>query len=184
MELQNSLATEELFWEQKAKVVWHLEGDRNTSFFHGMAKIQCTKSVIWSYLTSTTGTTSFLIPLRWLVMLLIILLNIFCVAHFANYTSLTEDVIPTSVDSNLNNMLTMLPSKEDITKAIFNLNKTGAPGPDVLVGSSSTLIRISLKMMSIMLFYNFLRQVGSFQITIPTPSSLSRNLKSQVQDYL
>ncbi|CAJ2652147.1 unnamed protein product [Trifolium pratense] len=43
---------------------------------------------------------------------------------------LVEDVIPSLVSDNVNNLLTMLPSKEEIKTAVFDLNKDGAPGPD------------------------------------------------------
>jgi len=38
--LQQSLNIEEIFWKEKSKVKWHLEGDRNTSFFHRTTKIK------------------------------------------------------------------------------------------------------------------------------------------------
>jgi len=33
IELQKALDREEVFWHEKSKVKWHLEGDRNTGFF-------------------------------------------------------------------------------------------------------------------------------------------------------
>lgn len=40
MELVKALHFEEEFWLQKSRMKWHLEGDRNTKFFHKMAKIK------------------------------------------------------------------------------------------------------------------------------------------------
>lgn len=37
--LENVMDKQEAFWREKAKVKWHLEGDRNTSYFHRIAKI-------------------------------------------------------------------------------------------------------------------------------------------------
>jgi len=41
-----------------------------------------------------------------------------------------EEIIPKLVDDNTNNLLTMLPSKEEIKNAVFSLNSDGAPGLD------------------------------------------------------
>jgi len=38
--LEKTLEKEEAFWQERAKVQWHLEGDRNTSYFHRIAKIK------------------------------------------------------------------------------------------------------------------------------------------------
>jgi hypothetical protein len=38
--LEQALHMEELFWHEKSKVKWHCEGDRNTTYFHKMAKIR------------------------------------------------------------------------------------------------------------------------------------------------
>lgn len=55
--------------------------------------------------------------------------NILCCA--GNYfSSSVEEVIPKLVDAKMNNILTMLPSRDEIKKAVFNLNKSGALGPD------------------------------------------------------
>ncbi|GAU40165.1 hypothetical protein TSUD_292700 [Trifolium subterraneum] len=45
---ENVLNMEEIFWKEKAKVQWHCEGDRNTAYFHRLAKIRTTTSLITS----------------------------------------------------------------------------------------------------------------------------------------
>jgi len=37
--LEKVLDTEEIFWQQKSKVKWHSQGDRNTTYFHRITKI-------------------------------------------------------------------------------------------------------------------------------------------------
>jgi hypothetical protein len=32
--LEEALSRQECFWQEKAHLNWHLEGDRNTNFFH------------------------------------------------------------------------------------------------------------------------------------------------------
>ncbi|XP_019413999.1 PREDICTED: uncharacterized protein LOC109325854 [Lupinus angustifolius] len=44
--LLQALSTEEEFWKQKSRLEWHMNGDRNTSFFHRITKIrQISKSL-------------------------------------------------------------------------------------------------------------------------------------------
>jgi hypothetical protein len=38
--LEQALNVEELFWQQKSNIQWHCEGDRNTAYFHRVAKIK------------------------------------------------------------------------------------------------------------------------------------------------
>jgi len=38
--LEQALNIEEIFWQQKSKIKWHSEGDRNTAYFHRVAKIK------------------------------------------------------------------------------------------------------------------------------------------------
>jgi len=43
---------------------------------------------------------------------------------------LVNEVIPSLITDRINNMLTLVPSNEEIHQAIFSLNKYSAPGPD------------------------------------------------------
>lgn len=46
LEMEISLKLEDLFWQEKHKVKWHNEGDRNTAFFHKISKFRnCTKLI-------------------------------------------------------------------------------------------------------------------------------------------
>jgi hypothetical protein len=46
--LDDALKRQEWFWHEKSKVNWHVDGDRNTSYFHRIAKIKNTTKVISS----------------------------------------------------------------------------------------------------------------------------------------
>lgn len=46
LNLENALNQEESFWHEKSKVKWHCEGDRNTAYFHRIAKIRNISSLI------------------------------------------------------------------------------------------------------------------------------------------
>ncbi|CAL5192124.1 unnamed protein product [Lathyrus oleraceus] len=47
LDLEKALDNEERFWLDKSKVKWKLEGDINTLFFHGMARIKNSKNIIY-----------------------------------------------------------------------------------------------------------------------------------------
>lgn len=46
IQMENSLDIEEEFWREKSKVAWHSDGDRNTKYFHKLAKIKNTSKYI------------------------------------------------------------------------------------------------------------------------------------------
>jgi hypothetical protein len=46
--LDKALDRQHEFWKEKARISWHLEGDRNTAYFHRLAKIKNTNKLISS----------------------------------------------------------------------------------------------------------------------------------------
>lgn len=44
--LEKALDVEEIFWKDKSRINWNLDGDRTTAFFHRMAKIKMSRSAI------------------------------------------------------------------------------------------------------------------------------------------
>lgn len=40
MDLEKTLKDQEMFWQEKSRVNWLTHGDRNTQFFHKMARIR------------------------------------------------------------------------------------------------------------------------------------------------
>jgi mannosylglycoprotein endo-beta-mannosidase len=56
--------------------------------------------------------------------------NLFCTNTVLQDSLLAEEVIPNLVTRDINAILTMLPSHDEIKAAVFNLNKDSAPGPD------------------------------------------------------
>ena len=127
IKLEQALNIEEILWQQKSKVKWHCDGDRNTAYFHRVAKIKSASSLITSLnlgdtvITDTKEISEHIIN------------------HFStlfNNTSntcdngLVDEVIPHLITDRINSMLTLLPSEDEIFQAIFSLNKDCAPGPD------------------------------------------------------
>jgi hypothetical protein len=43
---EEALNKQEAFWQEKARVKWHLEGDRNTNYFHRLTKVRTSTKLI------------------------------------------------------------------------------------------------------------------------------------------
>ncbi|CAK8535930.1 unnamed protein product [Lathyrus sativus] len=91
---------EECFWKAKSRTIWHLKGDRNTTFFHRVSKIKSKLKPISMF------------------------------KHGDADMSMVDDTIPRLVDDNMNVVLSQLPSLEEISTNVFALNKDSAPGPN------------------------------------------------------
>ncbi|XP_045810732.1 uncharacterized protein LOC123905142 [Trifolium pratense] len=112
VDLELALNIEEAFWKEKAKIKWSLEGDRNTKFFHRVAKINAaTNKIIFmrngdNFLTDPDAIAD----------------------HVDD--GIIDEVILNLVNSETNNMLTDFPSMEEVHHAVFALNTNCAAGPD------------------------------------------------------
>ncbi|XP_058768954.1 uncharacterized protein LOC131642755, partial [Vicia villosa] len=118
---------EEYFWREKSRVKWHSQGDRNTKFFHTYARIRRKTNTINSLVIDDSVISNQS------------LLENHIVEHFTNLfnqnyvlqeNGLIRKVIPKLVNDPINDMLTMIPSEEEIHKAVLNLNVDSSPWPD------------------------------------------------------
>jgi len=125
--LDLALDREEVFWKEKANIKWHLEGGRNTTYFHNIANIKAKTNKI-TYIKD--GEQLLTEPERIKEHITNHFKNIFCFSSVLQDGSLVDEAIPKMVSDSTNNMLTMLPSREEIYNVVFSLNKEGAPGPD------------------------------------------------------
>jgi hypothetical protein len=125
--LENALNVEEMFWQEKSKVQWHCEGDRNTSYFHRVAKIRNVSSHIS---TMKSGDITLDDPELISAHVVNHFTNIFTNSSNVSENGLIEEVVPNLITDRVNNMLTMLPTHDEISKVVFALNKNSAPGPD------------------------------------------------------
>ncbi|XP_058754283.1 uncharacterized protein LOC131627441 [Vicia villosa] len=126
--LSLALDIEESFWKEKAKIKWHVEGDRNTAYFHRLSKIRNAVKPISilrageEIFSESSQISSHVVE--------------YYKSLFSNHVSLLQDFalvensIPCMVNDEMNNMLTLLPSLEEIKAAVFSLNHDSAPGPD------------------------------------------------------
>ncbi|KAL6146382.1 hypothetical protein ACLB2K_057062 [Fragaria x ananassa] len=106
--LTNALSIQEKFWADKARVRWVKEGDRNTSYFHTLAKF--VEHVHLSHL--------FALGMTWWMML-----------TFAE-PCLVENIIPSMVSSSENDSLLAIPTADEVKNVVFSMNADSAPGPD------------------------------------------------------
>jgi len=126
--LDKALNKQEAFWKEKSKTNWHIDGDRNTAYFHRLAKIKTKTNLISSIRSSDQVITD---PEQ----ISEHISNHFKQLFSTNFSvlqdcTLVEEVIPTLVDDQTNNLLTLITSKAEIKNAVFSLNGEGAPGPD------------------------------------------------------
>jgi hypothetical protein len=126
-ELEKALSKQEAFWQEKARLNWHLEGDRNTKFFHRIAKIKHSTKPIHSLHDGETVITDQNLISEHIISYY---KNLFCSNFVLQDSLLAEEVIPSLVTDEINALLTVLPSHLEIKSAVFALNKDSAPGPD------------------------------------------------------
>jgi hypothetical protein len=124
---EDALNRQEAFWQEKAHLSWHLEGDRNTKFFHRIAKIKSTTKNITTLqdgehvLTDQNQISDHVVNFY---------KNLFSTNIVLQEQLLAAEVIPSLITTEVNALLTMLPSLQEIKAAVFALNKDSAPGPD------------------------------------------------------
>lgn len=129
--LEEILDKEESFWHKKSKVKWHIEGDRNTAFYHRLAKIKNSRNLI-TYMRN--GDNIIIDSSEMANHEMQYFTNNLCFVGNNQITNHIMEVILNMVDENMNNMLTMLPYNEEISKEVFNLKNNNAPGPNGLGG--------------------------------------------------
>jgi len=128
MKLEIELQKQEWFWQEKAIVKCHVEGDRNTAYFHRITKVKNASKLISSLRIDDTLITNQDQISDHVVQYY---KNLFCTNSVVLQDPLlVHEVIPSLVDDNVNTMLIMLPSHSEIKNAVFDLNKEVAPGPD------------------------------------------------------
>jgi len=126
-DLDQALNKQDLFWKEKSRVNWHLNGDRNTKFFHQVTKIKNKTKVISSLRNDEEIITDPNVISNHIVNYYS---NLFSTNPFLQDDLLVEEVIPSLIDENTNNLLTMIPNEDEIKAAVFSMNRDGAPGPD------------------------------------------------------
>ncbi|KAF3792602.1 Transposon TX1 uncharacterized protein [Nymphaea thermarum] len=125
-QLSQALLMEEVMWKQKSRIRWFAKGDKNTHFFHAMAKSRQTKRKITSLeCEGTKYVQSGQI-------------HEVCTTYFRNVLATDvaqgrsfEDVdrIPKVTDDDNEQLLKPI-LEEEVTAAMWSLDKDSAAGPD------------------------------------------------------
>ena len=125
--LENALNLEETFWKEKAKVKWHIEGDRNTAYFHRLAKIKQASSLITNM---RNGDVMLNEPEEVSAHIVNHFTDLFTQNSNTINNAMVEEVIPNLITDRINRILTILPNHDEIHSAVFSLNQDSAPSPD------------------------------------------------------
>jgi len=125
--LTKSLNYWDLLWKEKANDQNFINGDRNTSYFHKIAKFRAvTKPITLLY----DGDIAITEPTEIEQHVLHYFQSIFSVDNLCVTSNLMANTIPSMVSEEDNNSLMCLPLREEIKATVFELNGDGAPGPD------------------------------------------------------
>ncbi|XP_019450653.1 PREDICTED: uncharacterized protein LOC109352923 [Lupinus angustifolius] len=131
-ELLYALKIEEEFWKEKARINWHSKGDRNTSYFHRLAKIRHSTKAM-SMLRK--GDTILLDQNEIANHVVSYFTELYASENNVHHNDLINSVVPRVVSADQNCMLTKIPMPEEIKSAVFGMNRDGAPSPDGFGGS-------------------------------------------------
>ncbi|XP_027077095.1 uncharacterized protein [Coffea arabica] len=134
-QLRRSHATENMFWQQKSRIKWLKDGDRNSKYFHSVVVERQSRSLIHR-IKSSDG--------KWLDSTSDIegeAESYFkCLFTDESYAQSFEtlEVIPRLISSHDNVMLEKIPSKEEVKLVVFSMDGDSAAGPDGFSGKFFT----------------------------------------------
>jgi hypothetical protein len=126
-DLNEVLAQEEKYWQQRSPVSWLRDGDRNTRFFHASASQRKKKNTILGlrdangHLATIRNTMSPIVEAYFH--------NIFRTSNPSAIAQVVHSVSKT-VTQRMNDVLLAPFTSEEIRSALFQMHPTKAPGPD------------------------------------------------------
>lgn len=129
--LNSLLAKEEIYWRQRSRVNWLIAGDRNTAFFHKSATARCKRNLILGLFDETNCFKTNQKEMEGIV-------TSFYSDFFSSQRPDPREIqtimglIPRTIPHNLLDSLNTPFSKEEVHKALSDLNASKAPGPDGL----------------------------------------------------
>jgi len=127
LSLMRAMNFQDQFWREKARNQSFIFGDRNTAYFHRMARIKSSIKPITFLQDGDDRTTD---PSQMEAHVVGYFQNIFGGNNHCTPNGIVARVVPTIVSEDDNIALTAMPLLEEIKKAVFGLNVDGAPGPD------------------------------------------------------
>jgi hypothetical protein len=164
--LTGALRTQEKFWQEKSRSTHFLHGDRNTSYFHRLAKIKASTKRICLLQTEqgriTTDEELELFIVEYFK-------SIFCGDNSCTANNMIQNCIPSLVSLEDNRLLTSIPSADEVKSAVFTMNGDGAPGPD---GFSGFFYQTFWDIIG----FNVIYSVQSFFLTGKLPRNINSNM--------
>ncbi|XP_019451878.1 PREDICTED: uncharacterized protein LOC109353979 [Lupinus angustifolius] len=124
--LLQALMVEEDFWREKAKLSWHISGDRNTKFFQKVAQIRQKSKALT---TLKDGDSILSSQAEIANHALLYFSDLYASKNIITPNSLIASVIPALVSEEDNIMLTKLSSYDEIKCVVFDMKGEGAPRP-------------------------------------------------------
>lgn len=128
MTRDEALHKQNIFWQEIARVNQHLNGDRNSKYFHRVTKIKNKTKIISSIRNNEEMISERHRISEHMVNYcnnLFVSTNTFLQEHL-----LVAEVIPQMIDDITNNLLIMTPTEDEVTNVAFNFNYDGALGQD------------------------------------------------------
>ena len=129
LEINGLLIKEEKMWRQRSRSLWLHEGDQNTRFFHNQASNKYRRNQIEELQNSRGEMCKEEEDIAQ-----ILITHYQELFHSANLENIEHvlSAIPTMVTPELNNMLSTEFVKEEVDKALKQMDPLKAPGPDGL----------------------------------------------------
>lgn len=117
LDLQKAFSDEEYFWKQKARIDWFSQGDRNTAYFHRIAKIRSASK----QMTLLKHGDQVLVDRQQIEQhVLDFYTSLYTSENSFSSNDWISKVIPSLVSSEDNIMLTALHSLEEVKSAVFS----------------------------------------------------------------
>lgn len=127
--LEKLLLKEEIYWKQRSRNKWLASGDRNTTFFHKSATAR--RKINWIYGLSDGHNN----PTSKQKEIEKIVIDFYSVMFTSQNPSSLDiktitNLMPPAVTHDMNRCLSQPFTRDEIHKALFDLNPSKAPGPD------------------------------------------------------
>ncbi|XP_045802493.1 uncharacterized protein LOC123896099 [Trifolium pratense] len=125
--LNDALRVQEYFWRDKSRSKWFVEGDRNTGYFHKLTKIRHISNRMIrlkagdNYIEDINDIEHHVLNFY---------KELFASNNNCAPTDIIERTIPHLITVADNDMMTKIPSFEEVKQAVFNMDGSSSPGPN------------------------------------------------------
>ena len=126
-EINELLDSEEIMWQQRAKVQWLGLGDRNTKYFHTRASDRRRRNTINSIMDENGNWHD---SMDGIAEVAVSYFKSLYSTSFPTRISEVIDTIPTKVTEDMNQRLIQEFTRKEVEAALNQMHPTKAPGPD------------------------------------------------------